>query len=105
MTAAEAKQKVDDGAVQVIDVRPPFDFAGGHVPRSLSLPGQALRARAAQLPRDRELLIVAADARHGIDAGALAASLGFAAVAYLDGGFDAWLAAGYSIHTISDSMA
>jgi rhodanese-related sulfurtransferase len=105
MTAAEARQKVEEGAIQVVDVRPPFDFAGGHIPRSLSLPGQALRTRAAQLPHDRELLIVGADARQTGEACALAASLGFTSVAALDGGFEAWLAAGCPIHTISDSMA
>jgi rhodanese-related sulfurtransferase len=105
MTAAQARQQIEDGAIQVIDVRPPFDFAGGHIPRSLSLPGQALRNRAAQLPRDRALLIVGADQRQIGEACALAASLGFTAVFGLDGGFDAWLAAGYPIHTISDSMA
>jgi rhodanese-related sulfurtransferase len=49
-----AHARIEAGSVQVVDVRPPFDFAGGHIPRSLSLPGQALRTRAAQLPRDRE---------------------------------------------------
>ena len=58
ITAAEARKKMEDGNVQIVDVRPPFDFAGGHIPNSLSLPGQALRTRAAQLSPDREILIV-----------------------------------------------
>ena len=101
----EASTKMEEGSVQVVDVRPPFDFAGGHIPHSLSLPGQALRMRAAQLQCDREILIVGADARQSIEACRLAASLGFTAVANLEGGFEAWLAAGYDFHTISDSMA
>ena len=101
----EARIKVEDGSVQVVDVRPPFDFAGGHIPHSLSLPGQALRTRAAQLRLDHEILIVGTDARQSIEACALAASLGFSTVACIEGGFEAWLAAGYEIHTISDSMA
>jgi rhodanese-related sulfurtransferase len=103
ITAAEARKKMEDGNVQVVDVRPPFDFAGGHIP--LSLPGQALRTRAAQLSPDREILIVSEDHRQSLEACALATSLGFKAVASLEGGFEAWLAAGYDIHTISDSMA
>ena len=105
ITAAEAHKKMEDGEVQVVDVRPPFDFAGGHIPNSLSLPGQALRLRAAQLPSDRDILIVGEDHRRSLEACALAASLGVKAVARLEGGFEAWLAAGYDIHTISDSMA
>jgi thiosulfate sulfurtransferase len=101
----EARSKVEDGSVQVVDVRPPFDFAGGHIPHSLSLPGQALRTRVTQLQRDREIMIVGADTMQSIEACALAVSLGFTAVVSLEGGFEAWLAAGCDIHTISDSMA
>jgi rhodanese-related sulfurtransferase len=101
----EARAKIEGGALQVVDIRPPFDFAGGHLPHAVSLPGLALRDRAAQLLRDRELLLVDIDGSGTLDACALAASLGFVAVASLEGGFEAWLAAGYDIHTISDSMA
>ena len=105
ITVDEARTKVEEGSVQVVDVRPPFDFAGGHIPHSLSLPGQALRMRAGQLQLDQEILIVGADSRQSIEACTLAASLGFIAVASLEGGFEAWLGAGHDIHTISDSMA
>ena len=40
---------MEDGNVQVVDVRPPFDFAGSHIPNSLSLPGQAFAPGAARL--------------------------------------------------------
>ena len=105
ITVDEARTEVEDGSVQVVDVRPPFDFAGGHIPHSLSFPGRALRARVAQLRLDREILVVGADGKDSLEACALAVSLGFAAVTNLQGGFEAWLAAGYPIHTISDSMA
>jgi rhodanese-related sulfurtransferase len=105
ITVDEARPRVEDGSVQVVDVRPPFDFAGGHIPHSLSFPGLALRARVAQLRLDRELLVVGADGKDSRDACALAVSLGFAAVSNLEGGFEAWLAAGCPVHTISDSMA
>jgi rhodanese-related sulfurtransferase len=101
----EARAKIADGSVEVVDIRPPFDFAGGHIPHSLNLPGTALRARMGQLRLDREILLVDADGSQSAAGAALAASLGFAAVTTLDGGFEAWLAAGYPVHTISDSMA
>jgi rhodanese-related sulfurtransferase len=105
ITVAEARAKLADGSVQVVDIRPPFDFSGGHIPHSLNFPGTALRARVGQLRLDREILVVDADGSHGPAACALAAALGFAAVTRLEGGFEAWLAAGCPIHTISDSMA
>ena len=101
----EAHAKIEAGSVQVVDIRPPFDYAGGHIPHSVSLPGLALQDRAAQLQQDRALLLVDVDGSGTLEACALAASLGFVAVASLEGGFEAWLAAGYDIHTISDSMA
>ena len=104
ITVGEARRQIEAGAVQIVDIRPPFDFAGGHVPHSLNLPGQALRHQAPRLQRDRPLLVVDADGTGTEEACALAAALGFLAVTTLDGGFEAWLAAGYDIHTISDSM-
>lgn len=105
ITAAEARKKLDDGPVQIVDIRPPFDFAGGHIPRALNLPGRALRSRAAQLRLDRAILFVGSDGTETGEACALAVSLGFSSVMNLQGGFEAWLAAGYDIHTISDSLA
>jgi rhodanese-related sulfurtransferase len=105
IAAAEAQAKLADGSVQVVDIRPPFDFAGGHIPHSLNFPGTALRARVGQLRLDREILVVDADGSRTAAACALAAALGFAAVTSLEGGFEAWLAAGCPVHTISDSMA
>jgi thiosulfate sulfurtransferase len=105
ITVVEVQAKLADGSVQIVDIRPPFDFAGGHIPHSLNFPGTALRARVGQLRLDREILIVDADGSRTSEACALAVSLGFAEVASLDGGFEAWLAAGGAVHTISDSMA
>jgi rhodanese-related sulfurtransferase len=49
-------------------------------------------------------MIVGADTKQSIEACSLAVSCGFTAVVSLEGGFEAWLAAGCDIHTISDSM-
>jgi rhodanese-related sulfurtransferase len=105
ISVTEARANVEDGSLQVIDIRPAFDFAGGHIPHALNLPGLALRTRAEHLSRDRELLLVDGDGGQADAACAVAVALGFTAVARLEGGFEAWLAAGYPIHTISDSMA
>lgn len=105
IAVVEAREMVGNGSAQIVDIRPPFDFAGGHMPHALNFPGHALRARAAQLRRDRAILLVGSDGTETGEACALAVSLGFAAVMNLQGGFEAWLAAGYDIHTISDSLA
>ena len=48
--------KVRDGAVTVLDVRPPKEFRAGHLPGALSVPLKDLERRLSELPRDREIV-------------------------------------------------
>ena len=104
VTIDEARAKSEQGLAQIVDVRAPFDFAGGHIPGAINFPGQSLRTRAPQLKRDRGVLLVSSDGQQSRDICALALSMGFADVANIEGGFEAWIEAGYPVHTISDSM-
>lgn len=48
--------KVRDGAVTVLDVRPPEEFRAGHLPGALSIPLKELERRLSELPQDREIV-------------------------------------------------
>ncbi len=48
--------KVRDGAVTVLDVRPPEEFRAGHLPGALSIPLKELERRLGELPHDREIV-------------------------------------------------
>lgn len=48
--------KVRDGAVTVLDVRPPEEYAAGHLPGALSVPLKELERRLAELPHEREIV-------------------------------------------------
>jgi len=48
--------KVRDGAVTVLDVRPPEEYRAGHLPGALSIPLKELELRLADLPHDREIV-------------------------------------------------
>ncbi len=48
--------KVRDGAVTVLDVRPPEEYVAGHLPGALSVPLKELERRLADLPHDREIV-------------------------------------------------
>lgn len=52
----ELLSKVRDGAVAVLDVRPPEEYAAGHLPGALSVPLKELERRLAELPHDREIV-------------------------------------------------
>lgn len=102
VSVAEVKAGLEAGKVQVVDLRPSFDFAGGRIPGSTSLPYRALASRPDQLDRDRRILLVSEDGSQCDEAAKIAMSLGFTNIASVDGGYDAWVEAGYPIHTIDD---
>jgi rhodanese-related sulfurtransferase len=54
--AAELLERVRDGLVTVLDVRPPEECAQGHVARALNAPLDRLHERLNDLPPDRDLV-------------------------------------------------
>ncbi|MGF1547733.1 MAG: ArsR/SmtB family transcription factor [Thiotrichales bacterium] len=56
LPAEELLARVRDGLVTVVDVRPPVEYAQGHIPGALNLPLDALHAETAALPREREII-------------------------------------------------
>jgi len=49
-------QRVQEGSVIVLDVRPPDEYTAGHIPGAVSLPISELEERLRELPRDREIV-------------------------------------------------
>jgi len=49
-------RRVQAGDVIVLDVRPPDEYAAGHIPGAVSLPIAELEQRLRELPRDREIV-------------------------------------------------
>ncbi|CAN7765204.1 ArsR/SmtB family transcription factor [Mesorhizobium sp. LjNodule214] len=56
VTRQELAMRMRDGLVTVIDVRPPDEFALGHVPGAINVPLGDLPARLAELGKDREIV-------------------------------------------------
>lgn len=52
----ELLERVREGEVVVVDVRPAEEYAAGHIPGALSLPIAELEARLKELPRRREVV-------------------------------------------------
>jgi rhodanese-related sulfurtransferase len=102
ISVEEVHAALATGKVQVVDVRPSFDFAGGRIPGSLSLPNRSFASRSDQLDKSKRILFVSEDGSESEAVAQIALSIGFVDVAIVEGGFDAWLDAGYSIHTIDD---
>jgi rhodanese-related sulfurtransferase/DNA-binding transcriptional ArsR family regulator len=54
--ATELLERMRDGLVTVLDVRPPEEYAQGHVPGALNVPLDRLRETLENLPTDREVV-------------------------------------------------
>ncbi len=54
--AETLNRRVQEGEVIVLDVRPPDEYAAGHIPGAASLPISELEHRLRELPRDREIV-------------------------------------------------
>jgi glyoxylase-like metal-dependent hydrolase (beta-lactamase superfamily II)/rhodanese-related sulfurtransferase len=92
----ELRAQLQAGALQVLDVRRPGEYAGGHVPGARSIPLDRLREGEAALDRQRPLAIVCASGYRSSVAGSLLQSLGFTGPLYnVVGGTSAWVAAGF----------
>ena len=54
--AKELLERARDGLVTVIDVRPPEEFAQGHIAGALNIPLDKLKTHLKELPRDKEIV-------------------------------------------------
>jgi rhodanese-related sulfurtransferase/DNA-binding transcriptional ArsR family regulator len=99
VTAEELTERVGGGAL-VIDVRPPDDYASGHIPQAISLPSDHLLTKLEELPDDAEIIaychgpycVTSAECvrvlrEHGRQA------------RHLVGGFTHWHRSGHPLHT------
>ena len=59
ITAAQVKARLDKGdMLSVIDVRTKEEYASGHIPGSILIPFDEIKAKAGQLPQDKNTEIV-----------------------------------------------
>jgi rhodanese-related sulfurtransferase len=56
MTRDELLHRLEAGDVTVIDVRPPEEYAAGHIPGAISIPVDDLADRLAELPSDATIV-------------------------------------------------
>jgi rhodanese-related sulfurtransferase len=89
---AEAEKLIKDGA-QLVDVRADHEWEAGHIVGAVHLPLAELAGRAAELDRDRPVVVYCRGGRRCEMATEALASAGFAA-SPLAGGIVAWAEAG-----------
>jgi rhodanese-related sulfurtransferase/DNA-binding transcriptional ArsR family regulator len=98
VTRKQLLKMMREGAVTVLDVRPPDEFALGHVPGAVNIPLRALKERLAEISPDREIVAYCRGEYCvlSFEAVALLRARGFK-VRRLEEGLPEWRAAGLPI--------
>jgi rhodanese-related sulfurtransferase len=86
-----ARRLIDLGAL-VLDVREPDEYAAGHVSGSRLIPLGVLSRHLAELPRDRDIVVVCRSGRRSGEAVRALQQAGFDKAVNLAGGMLAWRA-------------
>src|SRR6185436_18165459 len=97
---AELKRRMEGGAdLQVVDVRRPGEYSGGHVPGAASRPLDRLDESLRGLDPARPTAVICAGGYRSSAATSLLERHGFRNLSNVIGGTSAWVAAGYEVET------
>jgi hydroxyacylglutathione hydrolase len=81
----------------IIDVREPEEYAAGHLPGAVHIPQCELADRLAEVPRDREVLMVCRSGARSLRSAQFLKQMGYEHVTNLQGGTLGWIAAGLPV--------
>jgi rhodanese-related sulfurtransferase len=56
ITTSELLERMEEGDVVILDVRPELEYRSGHIPEARSIPIDELEARLSELPNDQEII-------------------------------------------------
>lgn len=79
-------------------MREPVEYVTGHVPGAVSMPVESVPARLRELPADRPVYVICASGNRSSRVAAYLAEAAFEAHS-VDGGTQAWIAAGHPVVT------
>jgi rhodanese-related sulfurtransferase len=98
ISVSEASGLRDAGAF-VLDVRQPDEWAAGHIPDATLVPLGELQARLADVPKDRQVVVVCRSGNRSAQGRDILLGAGYPSVTSMAGGMNAWTAAGYPTTT------
>lgn len=96
INVAELKQRMDSGAVNVLDVRRADEWREGHIKNVPNIVHTRLASRLSEVPKDKPLALHCQGGSRSAYAAAFLERNGFQ-VANVAGGFGAWEKAGYEV--------
>lgn len=91
MAPHEVQQRLDKGEkLTVIDVRTPEEFAQGHIPGARLIPLNELPARAGEIDRHDEVILVCRSGNRSAQAYRVLEGLGYDKLRNMPGGMMSW---------------
>lgn len=88
---AQAAHGRQQAGAMIIDVREPDEWQDGHIPGALHIPLGSLGARASEIEREREVIIVCRSGNRSSRATAALQRAGYSNVKNLSGGMISWV--------------
>lgn len=88
---------VQEKGEYVLDVRTDAEYKEGHVPGAALLPLADLDRRMNEVPKDRPVYVICRSGTRSAQASAQLVKAGYTRVFNVDGGMNAWTAAGYPV--------
>ena len=95
ISATEAKEMIDKGGIQLIDVRQPAEYTGAHIAGSELIPVDAIFARMEEVSQEKPVIFHCAVGVRSALACEMAAAMGRTKIFNMEGGMDAWKAHNY----------
>jgi rhodanese-related sulfurtransferase len=92
----EARRRQAAGAL-LVDVRQAEEWSNGHAPQARLMPSGSLPGRLAEIPRDREVLLICRSGNRSSSAQRQLLQLGYEQVFNVSGGMHAWARAGLPV--------
>jgi rhodanese-related sulfurtransferase len=90
ITVEELDGFLRDSGVRLVDVREAWEYRRGRVPGALNVPLSQFAQRAADLPRDKRILVICESGSRSLAATDFLLTSGFEGAASVRGGTDAW---------------
>jgi rhodanese-related sulfurtransferase len=89
--AAQAKKMIDsDKDLQIIDVREPFEYAGGHIPDATLISAGQLPSRLSEIDKTKPVLVYCASGNRSRGASQFLVQSGYSKVYNLKSGIMGW---------------
>jgi glyoxylase-like metal-dependent hydrolase (beta-lactamase superfamily II)/rhodanese-related sulfurtransferase len=101
VSVAELKEQMASADLQIVDVRRPAEYVGGHVPRAINAPLASLDKNPLPLNKDKRTAVICAGGYRSSAAASLLQQQGFSNLLNVSGGTGAWINAGYPVESPS----